>query len=140
MLGIFSSAMLHAQLRKIPAEVTDAFKDKYPQASDVEWKDNLTNFEATFSLDDVEWSAQFSSKGDWRESTKKIDFDALPEAVKDGFSKSKYSDWITGSVRVIEQNNKPAVYKIYAEKNSIVQKVFLYFNEEGRLLKEAPGI
>jgi hypothetical protein len=41
---------------------------------------------------------------------------------------------------VIEENNKPAVYKIYAEKNSIVQKVFLYFNENGRLERETPGI
>ena len=140
MLGMFCSAMLHAQLRKIPADVTNAFKNKYPDASNVEWKDNLTNFEVTFNLDDAEWSAQFNSKGDWKESTKKMDFDSLPESVKDGFSKSKYSDWTPGSVRIIEQNDKPSVYKIYAEKNSIVQRVFLYFDENGRLEKEAPGI
>jgi hypothetical protein len=140
MLGIFSVGMLQAQLRKIPSEVTDALETKYPDASNVEWKDNLTNFEAIFNMDDADWSAQFSSKGDWKETTKKMDFDALPAAVKDGFSKSKYNDWTTGSVRMIQQDDKNTVYKIYAEKNSLVQKVFLYFNENGQLQKEAPGI
>ena len=31
-----------AQLRKIPAEVTDAFSKKYPRAEDVEYNDVLT--------------------------------------------------------------------------------------------------
>jgi hypothetical protein len=43
--------------------------------------------EVTFSLDDAEWSAQFNSKGDWKESTKKMDFDSLPEAVKDALTR-----------------------------------------------------
>ena len=35
-----------AQIRKIPAEVTDSFTDKYPEAKAVEWKDKLTGFSA----------------------------------------------------------------------------------------------
>ncbi len=136
---LFSSTLVHAQLRKIPSEVTDSFKVKYPDASNVEWRDNLTNFEATFKQDTDECSAQFNSKGEWKQTEKKMSFDELPSAVKDGFNKSKYSDWKPGTSKFIQQKDKDAVYKVYAEKNSLVQKVFLYFNEKGQLVREAPG-
>jgi hypothetical protein len=40
---VFLVAVLsaNAQFRKIPAEVTDAFKAKYEKASGVSWKDKL---------------------------------------------------------------------------------------------------
>jgi hypothetical protein len=129
-----------AQIRKVPAEVTDAFKAKYPDAQKVEWKDKVTSFEASFMLDNAEMTAEFSSKGDWKETDKKMSFDALPGAVKDGFKKSKYADWTPGSVTKIERKDKSTQYKVYAEKNSVVQKKFLYFNEQGQLERDAPGV
>lgn len=143
LLLLFSSffyIVTQAQIRKVPAEVTTAFQAKYPDAKNVEWKDNLTNFQATFSMNDAEWSADFNSKGEWKESTKKMTYEALPAVVKDGFSKSKYNDWSPGSVTMIEKADKSITYKIYAEKSSLVQKRFLFFNKEGQLEKETPGI
>jgi hypothetical protein len=128
------------QIRKVPAEVTDAFKAKYPDAQNVEWKDKVTFFQAGFKLNDAEMTADFSSKGEWQESDKKMDFDALPDAVKDGFKKSKYADWTPGSATQIEKNEGKIEYKVYAEKSSIVQKKFLYFNEQGQLIRDTPGI
>lgn len=69
-----------------------------------------------------------------------MNFDDAPAAVKDGFKKSKFNDWTPGSVTKIEKQNKSTQYKVYAEKSSIVQKRFLYFNERGQLKREAPGI
>ena len=129
-----------SQLRKVPSEVTNALKEKYPGAQSVEWKDKLTYFEASFTLDGKEMSADFSNQGEWQETDKKMDFADLPAAVKDGFQKSKYADWTPGSVTMIEKNDKSIQYKVYAEKSSIIQKRFLYFSADGQLLKEAPGI
>ena len=129
-----------SQIRKIPAEVTDAFKAKYPNAQKVEWKDKVTVFEANFILNNTEMTADFSSKGEWQETDKKMNFDALPAAVKDGFKKSKYADWTPGTVTQIEKKDKSIRYRVYAEKSSIVQKRFLYFNEQGKLEKDAPGV
>src|SRR5919112_1449170 len=134
-LGMISAT--HAQIRKIPSEVTEAFKAKFPKAEKVEWKDKLTNFEAQFNLDDNEYAADFNSNGEWLETDKKISFEALPEAVKDGFKKSKYADWTPGSVTLIEKKDKTTQYKVYVEKSSLVQKKFLYFNTEGKLDKDA---
>src|SRR6476619_1919308 len=72
-----------AQIRKVPAEVTDAFKAKYPDAKNVEWKDKVTSFQADFKLNDAEMTTDFSPKGEWQETAKKMDYDALPGAVKD---------------------------------------------------------
>ena len=129
-----------AQIRKVPAEVTNAFKAKYSDAQNVEWKDKVTFFQASFTLDNAEMTANFTGKGEWQETNKKMSFDALPDAVKDGFKKSKYSDWTPGSVTQIEKNDKGIEYKIYAEKSSLVQKKFLYFNEQGQLVRDTPGV
>jgi hypothetical protein len=137
---LFASATLHAQIRKIPAEVTEAFKAKFPEATNLEWKDNLSTFQASFKLKEEEWTADFSSDGTWKESAKKMTFESLPAEVKEGFSKSKFNDWSPGSVTYIEKSDNSVSYKIYAEKSSLVQKRFLYFNKQGQLEKDTPGI
>src|ERR1700712_602179 len=82
-----------AQLRKIPADVTDAFSSRYPHATRVEWKDKLQYFEANFQLNGSEITASFSSKGDWEGSERLLNFNDLPNEVRDGFLKSKYFNW-----------------------------------------------
>ncbi len=136
----FATVKSFAQIRKVPAEVTNAFKAKYPDAQNVEWKDKVTVFEASFTSNNAEMTADFTSKGEWKETDKKMSFDALPDAVKDGFKKSKYNDWTPGTVTQIEKNNKSLEYKVYAEKSSLVQKKFLYFNAKGQLVRDTPGV
>jgi len=126
---------LQAQLGKVPSEVTEAFKVKFPNAQKVEWKDKIGSYEAQFILDGFEMTADFSGKGELEETDKKMSFDQVPAAVKDGFNKSKYNDWTPGSVTQIDKKGKEVRYKIYAEKSSLVQKKYLYFNEKGQLKK-----
>ena len=128
---------VNAQLRKIPSTVTDTFAIRYPHAEKVEWSDKLSSFEASFSVNGVSIKAGFSNQGNWKYSEKTITFDALSADVKDGFSKSKYSDWKTGSVTEQQQFEKDTQYKIYVEKSSPFQKKYLYFNANGKLLKES---
>src|SRR5215211_7467887 len=78
-----------AQLRKIPAEVTNAFQEKYPNAKSVEWRDKLSSFTASFQQDSTTYIAQFSSKGEWENTEEAIDESELPEEVKNGFDKSR---------------------------------------------------
>jgi hypothetical protein len=128
---------VNAQLRKIPAAVTDTFATRYPNAEKVEWSDKLSSFEASFMLKGVAVKAGFSSQGNWKYSEKTMTFEALSADVKDGFSKSKYSDWKTGTVVEQQQFGKDTQYKVSVEKSSPFQKKNLYFNANGRLLKES---
>ncbi|NJO24880.1 MAG: hypothetical protein HC867_02435 [Bacteroidia bacterium] len=100
-LLLFSFASLsqaHAQIRKIPAAVTDAFKEKYPDAEKVEWHDKLTAFEARFEIDGIYHEARFNSKGEWQQTEKAIQDDDLPGDVHDGLKKSKYAEWEIKSI------------------------------------------
>jgi Putative beta-lactamase-inhibitor-like, PepSY-like len=130
------TGVLQAQIRKIPADVTDAFAARYPHAQRVSWKDELTDFEAQFLLNGYEMSAEFNGKGEWQNSEKKIKFEDLPAEVKDGFIKCKYSDWEKISFTEIEKNSQPIQYRIYVKKNAIGKK-YLYFDVNGKLLREA---
>lgn len=136
---LFATA-LQAQLRDIPASVTDAFKSRYPHAGNVTWKDKITYFEATFQLDGTDVSADFSNKGEWKSSEAKTTYEALPATVKDGFSKCKFSDWTKGSVAELQHMGKGVEYRIYVEKSSPFQKKFLFFNANGKLVRDALGI
>lgn len=125
----------HAQLRKIPATVTSAFKSQYPDADSVEWKDRITGYSASFIKDEVSHTAYYDNNGNWESTDILIDFDDLPEVIADSHSKTKYADWEVGAVHKIELPDDVLNYRIQVIKSDI-QKKNLYFNEKGRLLKE----
>lgn len=124
-----------AQIRKIPAEVTNAFSEKYPNAKSVEWRDKLSGFTASFSEDSSNFMASFNNKGEWEYTEEAIDQEELPEAVKDGFDKSRYRDWNIGLVSRIELPEDEVQFKIEVGKGDI-KKRNLYFSSEGRMLKD----
>jgi len=136
-LGLTSLAVIpsFAQIRKIPSEVTEALKEKYPDAENISWKDKLTVFAASFELNNEKYEARFNDKGEWKSTEKEISDSELPEEVKDGFEKSKYADWQQKFVYSIEMPNDEMQYRILVAKNDF-QKKNLLFNNEGKLLKD----
>ena len=125
----------NAQIRKIPAEVTNAFAEKYGGAKNVEWKDNLSVFVAGFEQDGEKYEAKFNKKGKWQSTEKQIEISDLPGVVNDGFEKSKYAEWEVRSVYEIELPGDAKQYRLRVAKSDIQQKNLL-FNEEGKLLKD----
>ena len=136
-LVLAAVSVTSAQLRKIPSEVTNAFKAKYPDATNVSWKDKITVFQASFVNDGQEMKADFSSNNGWQETAVRKSFEQLPEDVLDGFEKSKYNEWTHGEYFFeILKNDNSVQYRIYVEKNAI-QKKFLFFNTKGQLERES---
>ncbi len=133
---LLSYAAADAQIRKIPAEVTDAFKEKYPEANGVEWKDKLTVFQANFQLNGTKHEARFNSSGEWQETVKTLDQDKLPEAVKEGFSKSKFTDWEVRETSFLEKKEGDGQYRMLVRKNDI-EKRYLFFDKSGKLVRDA---
>ena len=126
-----------AQVRKIPAAVTEAFSKKYPNAQQVEYKDNLINVQVHFLLDSARMTAKFNSDGEWKETEKESDYDALPADVKDGFQKSKYSpDWKVSETAIIYMPGNETRYRLKVGKND-VQKKYLFFSKNGKLMKDS---
>lgn len=141
LLCVAFSFMGHAQLRKIPSDVTDAFKAKFPNAAEVEWKDKLLFFEVNFKDGKTDMTADFNTKGEWQETEKAMTFAEAPAAIKDGLSKSKYAspdEWKPGEVVTeITKNDKSVQYRVYVDKVGGIQKKYLYFSPAGRLEREA---
>src|SRR5688500_5999836 len=138
--GVFAFLMIFttsafAQIRKIPAEVTNAFQEKYPNATSVEWRYKLSSFTATFQLDGTSYIPQFNGTGEWDNTEEAIDQNKLTEAVTNGIDKSKYAEWNIGHVTRIEMPNDEVQYKIEVSKGDI-KKRNLYYNSEGRMLKD----
>lgn len=130
------SIVTFAQMRSIPGEVTEAFKEKFPDAKLVSWKDNLANFEADFTDNGYTYEVKFNSKGEWLETAKKVEFKELNEDIKDGFQKSKYNEWEVRGVKEITAKDKELVYRILIRKSG-VEKKYLFYNKSGQLKKEA---
>ncbi len=133
---LITGASSFAQLRKIPAAVTDAFKEKYPNSNAVEWKDKLKVFQVNFEMKDEDYQARFNSKGEWQETEKNIEQDKLPSEVSDGFAKSKFSEWEVKEVSYIEKKDGTDQYRILVKKNDI-EKKNLFFNKTGKLIKDS---
>ncbi|SFV33846.1 Putative beta-lactamase-inhibitor-like, PepSY-like [Thermoflavifilum thermophilum] len=125
----------YAQIGKIPDAVTQAFEEKYPDASEATFVNKLVETDVSFQIKNVHYKARFSNKGEWQATLQESSFAELPEAVQDGFHKSKYADWDIESVYILYQPDKPIEYRIGVSKNAI-QKKNLYFNSKGRLLHD----
>ncbi len=135
---VLSVVMLSAsaQFRKIPAVVTDSFKTRFSDATKVSWKDNITSFQASFKKGNDNVKASFSSKGEWLKTEKSYTLNSLPEEIKDGFKKSKYTDWTVKDIVFVEEKDKKPQYRIQVRKGDL-QKKNLYFSVSGQLLEEA---
>jgi hypothetical protein len=125
-----------AQIREIPKEVRENFAQQYPVATDVDFNDELFHVNVRFTLDGEKMNAEYNNKGIWRNTEKKWSYDKLPDAVKDGFGKSKYADREVKETIMIYYPGNIIQYRLKTEK-SAVEKKYLYFNPEGRLLRES---
>ena len=133
--GIAISQPVSAQIRKIPAVVTDAFKYKYRNAESVEWKDKLSHIVVYFHLDGVKYEANFRNDGTWTGSQKEITREELPEEVLEGLDKSKYADWeIVNYYELIQPNDK-LEYRLLVSKSNL-NKRDLTFATNGRLIRD----
>jgi len=132
---LFTANYSFSQIRKIPSSATENLKEKYPDADKVQWKDQISHFTAKFVLDSKSYEAHFDNDGNWKESLVTIDESELPAEVKDGISKSKYSDWTIDKVEKLETADGNVQYRLQVKSGDIKKKI-LYFNPDGKLAKD----
>ena len=125
-----------AQFGTIPSSVTESFKEKYPTATNVEWQSKLSSYSVVFLLDSNKHEARYNKKGIWQETESEVSLEELPAEVKDGFDKSKYAtdEWEMESIHKIETPGKMQ-FRIEVAKSDL-KKRNLFFNQEGRLLRD----
>ncbi|RYY63243.1 MAG: hypothetical protein EOO12_12750 [Chitinophagaceae bacterium] len=136
--AVLCSVSASAQLGKIPAAVTDSFSRQYPDAKQVSYGDNLGDYSVRFLSDTARMTAHYNRKGVWQGSDKMISFERLSAEVKDGFMKSKFSDWQVKEVLQLyltPTQGGGEQFRVKVSKGDF-QKRYLYFNRTGRLVKD----
>ncbi|WP_207492705.1 PepSY-like domain-containing protein [Aridibaculum aurantiacum] len=136
LLMLASVYMASAQFRKLPAEVTDSFKVKFPTATQVSWRDRLNSFQAEFKEQGQPVKANFASNGEWLKTEKRYNYELLPAAVKDGFKKSKYAEWLIKEVVETHDKKDGQEYRITVRKGDF-SKRYLRFSVAGQLLDDS---
>jgi|SRR5688572_1950036 hypothetical protein len=141
MASLFSMFFVESfsQVTSIPDQAKVNFAKQYPGAQNVRWDNDVVNVNVRFDLDGEKMNAEYNNKGIWKHTYTESSFDKLPAAVTEGFKKSKYADREVTEVVVVDLPGNVKQYRIRAEKND-VQKKFLYFNPEGRLIRDANTI
>ena len=134
--AIFITATSIAQLRDIPKEVKDAFEKQFPAAQKVAYVDNLVDVHVVFYVDTIKNVVKYTNKGVWKETDKGYSFEKVSADVKVGFEKSKYADWPVTEVVIVETPNQEDRIRIKVEKGELTKR-YLYFNKEGRLIRDS---
>ena len=135
-LFLFLSISSFSQVTKVPQVAKDNFARQYPEARDVNWDNDVINVSVRFELNGERMNAEYSNKGIWKKTEKDWDYDKLPDDVKDGFDKSKYADREVVETVIVYLPGDVQQYRLKVEKNDL-QKKYLFFDDDGRLIREA---
>ncbi len=131
---LLSSSAVFAQVTSIPEQAKENFFKQYPDAKNVQWQNDVVNVNARFEQDSNSLNAEYNNKGTWKWTLKEWTFDKLTTDIREGFSKSKYASRQVLEVKVLYLPGYVIQYRLKVEKNDI-EKKFLFFNTEGRLVR-----
>ncbi len=103
--------------QKAPAEVQNAFKQKYPEAKSVQWEmENDNEWEAEFKMNGREMSANFDLQGNWQQTETEVKMSELPVAVSDAI-KTQFAGYKAEEPEKIEMANGEVAYEVALEKD-----------------------
>ena len=107
-----------------PANITEALKQLYPNAQNVEWE-----------MKGDYYVADFDANANWVMTENELDsIDQLVPAVYTGFRNFNYSSWVVTDVFVLTYPQHPTESVIQVKKGNL--RFALYFSQEGGLLHE----
>jgi hypothetical protein len=84
-----SSCAQNKSKQNAPQSVISSFTNKFPKAKKVEWsKENENEWEAEFKMNHMEYSANFSTNGEWLETEYEIKTSEIPSNIKNILDKN----------------------------------------------------
>lgn len=119
---------------KVPDAVSSAFNKKFADAKSIKWdKENSHEYEASFTWNGENYSANFSDKGEWLETESPSTFNKLPIKVQASFNSKHKTEAIT-SCSKIETSKGVTKYEIEIKRN--MKTVELFYSSDGVETKE----
>lgn len=133
---LVSSVEGYSQVTSIPDQAKENFFKQYPDAQNVKWENDIVNVNVRFEQDGNIMNAEYSNKGIWKNTLKDWTYEKLTDDVKEGFNKSKYADREVTDVKVLYLPGYVIQYRLKVEKSE-VEKKYLFFNTQGRLVRSS---
>jgi hypothetical protein len=116
---------------KVPAAVSSAFDNKFPDATKVRWDKEDEGFEANFRLKGEEVSALFGTAGNWLETETEMEPGALPGAVRRTLG-AEFAGYDVEEASRIEKANGETSFEAEAEKGEETLDIIL--TPDGKVL------
>jgi hypothetical protein len=114
---------------EVPVAVKSAFKQQYPQASEVKWDKENSNYEASFDLNKIDHSVLVDRAGKILESEVEIEMNELPNGISE-YVKTHYKGMTVKEAAKITDAGGVITYE--AE----VKGMDLLFARDGKFIKE----
>ena len=119
---------------KVPAAAVNAFKAKFPDASNVKWEiEKKDVYEVNFTAGKVKKAAQFDKSGVWQKTETEIEVSQLPKTVSEAFAKS-YPGYKIKEVEQVSSSTYTEAYELEIVKGAEKKEVLL--SPDGKLIKE----
>lgn len=133
-IGMFTATSCNDDDNYTPEDIfLQAFQQKYPEASKIEWEDKNGYKVADFRYNEKEAEAWFDKSAKWLMTETDLRLADLPAAVKTAFEASEYASWHVDDIDKIERVDVETTYVIEVEKSK--QEYNLFFSEDGTFIK-----
>jgi len=124
-------AQTDVETTKVPKNIMEAFKAKYPNDENEKWtKDGKNNYTVVFKINKKKCRSTYSKDAKWQGASIALAFDELPDAVKDAFKKTEYAAWKIQDVMKSESELE-TIFTITAKDKK--EQKFLTFLPDGKL-------
>ena len=131
LLAVLSSCAQEVPESLVPSVVVNAFQQKFPKASDIEWEKKGELYEVEFDLVFKDHKALIDGTGKMVKHKEEINSSDLPAAVKETIKKGFSSYKIDDTDRI--ETEGLVIYKVELESPSEERKI--YIGEDGKLIE-----
>lgn len=142
MIILFSSFLLstviQAQVVDVPKKAKEHFFKKYPDAKNADWNNNVVSYAVKFQNNNQTNRAYYHMDGSWDYTETYLEESQLPAAVKESFSKSRFSDWKKEAFALVENNKGKIKYRIEVQKG--IEKMSVFYNSKGKEVKSSMSL
>lgn len=115
-----------ADTTSVMDNVKAAFSEKYPNATDVEWKQEELGWEVEFKLDGIKYEAEYDENGDWVKTEHEISESELPDMIQNTLD-GEYTAYAIMEVEKYDSKEGP-YYKVKLRKGGDIEEAKFYPN------------
>lgn len=129
---------LQAQVINVPSKSQKDFNKRYPEAKNAVWSNNVANYTAKFDIGENNYKAFYTMNGKWDYTEQYSDISKFPDAVQTSYKNSRIADWTYESATIVTNKKGEELYRVEAKKS--VEKIYLFFDKNGKEIKSAPSL